>query len=69
METVVEQACTQDDYARFEMKYNVGRYGQHSLFTINWKVGLTQKKSCRNATIVLSILMKNRINSSNFSNF
>ena len=31
------------------------------LNTVNWKVGLTQKKRCRNATIVLSILMKNRI--------
>ena len=33
------------------------------LNTVNWKVGLTQKKRCRNAAIVLSILMKNMINS------
>ena len=36
-------------------------------YTINWKVGLTKKKSCRNATIVLSILIKNRIDPLIFS--
>ena len=39
------------------------------LHTINWKVGLTQKKSCRNAIIVLSILMINKIDPMNFFNF
>ena len=40
-----------------------------AIHVINWKVGLTQKKRCRNATIVLSVLMKNRIDPSNFFHF
>ena len=39
------------------------------MVTVNLKVGLTQKKRCKNAAILLSILMKNRIDFSNFFNF
>ena len=39
------------------------------LTTINWKVSLTKKKRCRNAAIVLSILMKNGNDPSNFFHF
>ena len=39
------------------------------LYTINWKDGLTPKKNCQNAAIVLSILMKNEINPWNFLQF
>ena len=39
------------------------------MHTINWKVSLTLKKCCRNAAIVLSILIKNRIDHSIFLKF
>ena len=41
----------------------------HWVDTINWKVGVTQKKSCQDAAIVLSILVKNEIDPLNFLNF
>ena len=43
--------------------------GKKVFDTVNWKVGLTPKKRCRNATIVLSIFMKNEIDPSNFFHF
>ena len=42
---------------------------KQSFYTTDWKVGLTQKKRCRNAAIVLSILMKSGIDPSNFLHF
>ena len=66
-----EDNCTSAHVDNFTSvdNFTIPRVEQLLLHTINWKDGLTQKKSCQNATIVLSILMKNRIDPSNFFNF